>query len=282
MSQLADLAGFLRARRDQLEPDHVGHLDSPFRRRVPRLRREEVAQRASISVDYYTRLEQGRAPHVSPGILAALSHAMELTADEARYLRNVAVPAHQRASLQALSAVSSSAVRPMLQRTVMAMGSPAILFGRCAEILAVNPLGRALYLDSIHRATTAGMEANAARMLFLDPHLREMFPEFDEVAAEMVGSLRAEAGRRPDDPDLARLIEDLSAASVLFSSLWGTHDVREKAHGMKLIRHPVVGDMLLHYEALRVADDPDQVIMVYSAEPGSADQAALDQLSVAS
>lgn len=269
MAGLVDLGAFLRARRAELDPAELGLPPVANQRRVPGLRREEAAQLAGISVDYYTRLEQGRARHVSESVLTALARGFGLGPDETAYVHNLAAPRRRTAPQPA-----RQQVRPMLQRLLDAMGTPAVVYGRYSEVLAWNAVGGVLYLDG-----EATVERNAARGLFLDPVRAARFPDFETVAAEVVGNLRAEAGRHPGDPHLAQLVGDLSLRSDVFARLWAGQSVREKAHGTKRVRHPLVGDLDLRYEALRLPDDPDQVVMAYTAEPGSPSEQALALLA---
>lgn len=271
MSALASLGPFLKARRAALDPVALGLPPVAGPRRVAGLRREEAAQLAGISVDYYTRLEQGRVGHVSDSVLTALARALALSADETRYLHDLLAP-RRRAEPRA----ARQRVRPLLQQLLDAMGTPAVVFGRYSRILAWNPSGRALYLPP--DAAGEG-EVDAARLLFLDPRMREVYPEFERVATDVVAGLRAEAGRRPDDPELARLVGDLSVRSELFRTLWAAQTVREKSHGTKLVRNPVVGELTLHFETLRLPDDHDQAVVAYTAEPGSPSEQALELLA---
>lgn len=274
MSELATLGAFLRARRAAADPVALGLPPTLNRRRVSGLRREEVAQLAGISVDYYMRLEQGRARGASPSVLAALARAFRLDADEARYLHNLAAPTSPRASGGSPNA--GQQVRPMLLRLLDTMNGPAVVYGRYAQILAWNRLGGVLYMD----ADAPGAELNGARGLFLDPGKREVFPEFERVAEDMVANLRAEAGRHPHDPVLAALVDDLSRRSELFNRLWSAQTVREKAHGSKIVRNPVVGLLTLHYETFRLPDDPDQTVVAYAAaEAGSSTDQGLALLA---
>lgn len=271
MSDLANLGAFLRARRAALDPAELGLPLVVNQRRVPGLRREEAAQLAGISVDYYTRLEQGRVGHVSDSVLTALARALKLDAHETTYLHDLVA-----ARPAAPSRTARQHVRPLLQQLLDRMGAPAVVYGRYSEILAWNSVGGALYLPP---DVAAQPQPNAARVLFLDPRMREVYPEFDKVATDVVAGLRAEAGRRPDDPRLAQLVGELSVRSELFRTLWAAQKVREKSHGTKLIDNPIVGRLTLHFEALRLPDDPDQVVVAYSAAPGSPTDQALELLA---
>jgi len=267
MADAAEMGEFLKARRAALDPAELGLPAGVTHRRVSGLRREELAQLAGISVDYYTRLEQGRARHVSDAVLDAVARALRLDQDEHNYLRNLATGPRRRARPG-----RPQRVRPELRVLLDAMAVPAFVFGRNLDVLAWNPLGGAIAFDF---AALAPEERNVARLFFLDPVARDLHPEWDEVCREVVANLRAEAGRRPDDPDLASLVGELSVRSERFRRLWARHTVREKAHGTKLIRNPIVGELDLRYETLRLPDDPDQALVTYTAEPGSASENAL-------
>ncbi|HEX3814201.1 MAG TPA: helix-turn-helix transcriptional regulator [Mycobacteriales bacterium] len=272
MEDTAKLGAFLKARRAALDPDELGLVSGVNRRRVAGLRREELAQLAAISVDYYTRLEQGRARNVSTEVLDSLARALQLTADEHRYLRNLAAaPKHRRATPP-----RPQRVRPELRMMLDAITTPALIFGRNLDVLAYNALGAVM---SFHLPTIPVEERNMARLFFLDDSAAELHPEWDSLSREVVANLRSEAGRHPDDPRLAQLIGELSLRSEEFRRLWAGHAVREKAHGVKRIRNPIVGDMSLRYETLRLADDPDQALLIYTAEPGSDSDRALRLLA---
>jgi transcriptional regulator with XRE-family HTH domain len=261
MTRLAELGDFLRARRAALDPAEMGLPPVANERKVPGLRREEAAQLAGISADYYTRLEQGRVRSVSTQVLEALARGFNLTADETRYLRNLVSPPRPPAGR-----AGRQRVRPALARLVDGLGRPAVVYGRYTEILAWNALGGALYLD----LDASGPEnVSGIRRLLFDDRFREAFPEFEKVVRDMVGNLRAEAGRYPDDPVLAQLVGEMTMRSRLFGKLWNDQTVREHSHGSKTFRNPVVGELVLHFETLRLPDDPDQMVVVYDAEPGS-------------
>ncbi|QKV78264.1 helix-turn-helix domain-containing protein [Amycolatopsis sp. Hca4] len=267
MSDAAGLGAFLKARRAALDPADLGLPPGVTHRRVKGLRREELAQLAGISVDYYTRLEQGRAKNVSEAILDALARALRLDPGEESYLHNLAAskrgeaPAPQR-------------VRPELQQLLDAIQVPAFVFGRYLDVLAWNALGGAVAFDFAHLE-----ERSMPKLVFTDERAKQLHPEWDAVCRELVANLRAESGRHPGDPGFARLVEELSAASAEFRALWAEHAVREKAQGWKRFANPVVGELRLRYETLRLPDDPDQGLVVYHAEPGSASERALGLLA---
>ena len=270
MSETTELGGFLRARRAELDPSDFGLPPGVNQRRVAGLRREELAQLAGISVDYYTRLEQGRARNVSDTILDAIARTLRLTSDEETYLRNLATPKRRRQSTP-----SAPRVRPELQHLLDAMQVPAFVFGRYMDVLAWNRLANALSFDF---ASMAPEERNIPRLFFLDDSAAEFHPQWAKVTGEIVANLRAEAGRHQDDPKLAQLVGELSMRSEDFRQLWARHQVQDKAHCTKLVRNPIVGDLELRYETLRLPDD-DLAVVTYTAEPGSESERRLNLLA---
>ncbi len=265
-----EIGDFLRARRARIQPTDVG-LPAGGRRRVPGLRREELAQLAGVSVDYYTRLEQGRSPSVSDAILDAIARVLRLTDAESAHLRRLARPARAATRTRRPRA---QAVRPEVTRLLEMMRDvPAFILGRRMDVLALNPLGAAV------TGFSADASPNAARHTFLDPSGRDFYPEWNSVAEETVAYLRLDAGRHPDDPALAALVGELSMRSPEFRTLWARQDVREKTGGRKLIRHPLVGDLDLRYETLALTGDDDQLLVTYTARAGSPTEEALRQLA---
>lgn len=271
MNDTAELGDFLKARRAALDPADLGLPTGFNQRRVAGLRREELAQLAGISVDYYTRLEQGRARNVSDSVLDSLGRALRLHRDEETYLRNLAAPKRKR-----IARPRAQRVRPELQTMLNAIHSPAFVFGRYLDVLAWNPLGSALSFDF---AACSPGERNIPKMFFLDEHARELHPEWETVAKEVVANLRSESGKYPEDPYLAQLVGELSLGSEEFRKLWAKHTVREKAHAWKVMINPVVGELRLRYETLRLPDDPDQALVIYTPEPGSDSERALGLLA---
>ncbi|TJZ59064.1 helix-turn-helix transcriptional regulator [Streptomyces piniterrae] len=266
------LGGFLRARRGRVAPERVG-LAGGGRRRVRGLRREELAQLAGISVDYYVRLEQGRATQPSREVLDALAGALGLDAAERRHLATLA-GAHRDPAPEAR-------VSPLLQRVLDTMAElPAFVTNHRLDVVAWNSLGAEL---------TGGLgdpgrrDRNNARYLFLDPAARLVHPEWEDRAAEAVGQLRVAAGRYPDDGELAALVTELSQHSAEFRSIWATGEVVMCAAGRKRLRHPDAGLLTLDFETLHVPAAPGEtglVMHVFSAEEGSPDAIALARLAV--
>lgn len=267
MDQRRELGEFLRSRRDRLRPEEVGLPDLP-RRRVPGLRREELAQLAGVSADYYMRLEQGRAGHPSAGVLEAIAEALGLDDAERAHLYDLAQPTrtHRRGP-------RSERVRPELRFLLDALDRvPALVLGRRMDVLAWNRLAAALLVDF---GALPADQRNTARLFFLDDGMRAHYSDWEEGARETVAYLRLLAGRHSDDPGLAELVGELSMKSAEFRRLWARHDVREKSHGKKQMEHPMVGPFTLYYETLALRGEPDQVLVMYVAEPGSESETAL-------
>ncbi|WP_328538365.1 helix-turn-helix transcriptional regulator [Streptomyces sp. NBC_00344] len=261
-----ELGDFLRSRRARIQPEDVG-LPSHGRRRVPGLRREEVAQLAGVSVDYYIRLEQGRrqgvssragSGGVSDAVLDAVARVLRLDETERQYLREIARPRP--------TTVTRQSVRPGLQLLLDTLDrAPAFVLGRRMDVLAWNALGDAVGDFS----RMAPGERNMPLQVFLAPSARELYPDWPAVAAETVAHLRLDAGRHPDDKRLAALVGELSLKSEDFRRLWADHLVKEKTYGVKRIAHPVVGELSFPYETLALPGDPDQLLVVYTPQPGS-------------
>jgi transcriptional regulator with XRE-family HTH domain len=255
---------FLRARRAQVRPEDVD-LVAGGRRRVPGLRRTEVALLAGVSSDYYVRLEQGRERHPSPQVVSALARALDLDEEATAYLHELARPRPRR--YRRREEVSAVLVGMMAAWTE----TPAVVLGRCLNVLAHNQLGEALFAGHAY-------SDDLVRLVFLDPDARDFYPDWERVAVNTVGGLRAAAGLDQDDPRLIETVGELSVKSVEFRRLWARHDIRQKARETKRFRHPLVGELALTYEALTVNSAPDQQLVVYQAEPGSPAAEALSLL----
>ncbi|OKH99213.1 transcriptional regulator [Streptomyces sp. CB02923] len=274
MDTPAELGNFLKTRRARLQPEDVGLVSYGARRRVPGLRREELAQLAGVSVAYYTRLEQGQSHNASDGVLDALARALRLTPDERAHLRHLARPTQVRRR----PAVRHDKARPGTLQLLAALGEvPALVLGRRFEVLAWNPLGHALLaghldLDSPGRPLD---RPNTQRLLFLDPHTRELYPDRETETRRAVAALRMAAGQHPDDQQLAELIGELSMKSTEFSTLWSRHAVSNCSFGVKSFHHPLVGMMELDFEMMHTPDGSGQGLLMFTARTGSPSEAAL-------
>ncbi|MEV7128390.1 helix-turn-helix transcriptional regulator [Streptomyces sp. NPDC093260] len=274
LDQRAGLSEFLRTRRARLKPEDVGIATIGRHRRVPGLRREELAQLAGVSVAYYTRLEQGNGRNVSAEVLDAIARALRLSETEHAHLTHLAKPRQQRRRYRA---PKRQQARVALQQLVDSMeGVPAYIGGARSDILAWNRMAAALFGDW---GAMSAHERNWARLTFLHPDYRELFRDWEQKASDMVSYLRLYAGQHPDDPELSALVGELSVKSEEFRKLWATHDVKEKGHGVKRMRHPLVGELALAYETLHLPDDDGQFLCVYHAEPGSTSAEALRLLA---
>lgn len=276
MDQRAQLSDFLRTRRARLSPAAAG-IDTPGeRRRVPGLRREELALLAGVSVDYYVRLEQGRGGvHPSDSVLAALARALRLDEAEHAHLRRLTRAPSAQAPLRR---PRTQRVRPEVQRLLDGMADlPAFVLGRRMDVLAWNHLATRLHVDF---AALPRRMRNMPRLVFLDDASRQLYPDWEHVARETVAFLRFEASAHPDDPELHALVGELSTKSQEFTRSWARHDVREKSHGAKRYHHPLVGDLELHYETLALPADDRQTLVTYSAAPGSPSETALRLLAL--
>ncbi|MGI5502612.1 helix-turn-helix domain-containing protein [Lentzea sp. CA-135723] len=270
-----ELSEFLRSRRARLSPDDVGLPRYGRTRRVPGLRREELAQLAGVSVAYYTRLEQGNGRNVSDEVLDSIARALQLTDTEYTHLRNLTACPYDTTSRKKRKNHTRE-VRPALRNLLDTITVPAYVGGRRSDIYAWNPMAAALFGDW---GQLAPRERNWARLIFLNPSYQSLFVNWESKAADIVGFLRMDAGCFQNDPELTELIGELSLKSELFRQLWAQHDVKEKSFGTKVFRHPLVGDMTLSYETLRMPSEPDLFLSTYHAEPGTASAEALQLLA---
>ncbi|GID63678.1 DNA-binding protein [Actinoplanes cyaneus] len=271
LDRRAQLGEFLRSRRARLSPDELGLAGGGGQRRVPGLRREELALLAGVSVDHYVRLEQGRTLHFSESVLDAVARALRLDPVERAHLYRLArpVPAGRPRERQV--------VRPGLLRLLRSVGDvPAYVIGRAADVLAWNEVAAALLTD--FGAATPG-QRNMARLVLLDEGIRRLYEDWPAKVRDVAGYLRLDVARHPDDPRTAALVEELLAASPVFRAAWGEHGLKDKTHGEYVYRHPVVGRLELGFEALRLPDDPDQALVVHTVEEGSPSEAALRLLA---
>ncbi|MFC9098365.1 helix-turn-helix domain-containing protein [Streptomyces sp. NPDC002387] len=270
MDSRSELADFLHSRRDRLTPDQAGLPEDGRTRRVPGLRRDEVARLAGVSTEYYTRLEQGRAGNPSPEVLAALSRALHLNASETEHLQDLL--ARPNAATRR-AAAGPQRVRPGLHLMLQTLQHvPAYVLGRRTDVLAANKLARAVLTDFDALPVPA---RNLARYYLLDPSARQTVGDWERIAAETVGILRLEAGRRPHDRQLADLVGELTLRSPEFTDWWNDHRVLRCTYGAKLHHHPVVGDLHFVFESFPVPGDAEQTLYVYNVEPASPTEQAL-------
>jgi transcriptional regulator with XRE-family HTH domain len=276
MDTRSEIREFLTTRRARITPEQAGlRTYGSSSRRVPGLRREEVALLAGVSVDYYTRLERGSATGVSETVLEALARALQLDETERAHLFDLARAA--QTSTPRRRRRGQQRIRPAVQQMLDAMTTvPAFVRNGRLDILGANRLGRALYSQHFD---TAAQAPNTARFVFLDDRSRGFYVDWDRVAADVVAILRAEAGRDPYDRDLSDLVGELSTRSELFRTLWAAHNVRTHDTGTKQVDHPLVGELNLSFEAMELVADPGLTMFVYSADPGSKSEQALNLLA---
>lgn len=267
---------FLQSRRAKLSPESAGVSRIGTRRRVPGLRREEVAQLAGVSVDYYARLEKGHLETASEAVLDAIARALQLDQAERAHLYALARAARGERADHADTGADVN-VRPSLGWMLDAMSlTPAYIRNGRLDVLASNPMGRALYQPMFE--STAD-KANLAAFCFLDDCAQKFFPDWTEVAEETVALLRAELGRHPSDEALNKLVSRLLEDSDAFRTLWASHDVRQVLAETKRFAHPAVGTLSLALEALNLAACPGLTMVAYAAEPGSLSEQGLSRLA---
>jgi transcriptional regulator with XRE-family HTH domain len=270
----SEIREFLTSRRARITPDQVG-LPVYGGRRVPGLRREEVAILAGVSVPYYTRLERGDMSGVSESVLEALARALQLDEAERAHLFDLA-RATQPTATPRRRGPAKQRVRPAVQQILDAItGAPAFVRNDRLDILAGNALGYALYSEMFVGPVRP---VNTARFVFLDPRARDFYVDWERAATDVVAVLRSAAGRDPYDRSLSDLVGELSTQSEAFRTRWATHNVRFHLNGVKNFRHPVVGDLSLNFERMDLAADPGLTIFTYTAEPGSRAEEALQLL----
>jgi transcriptional regulator with XRE-family HTH domain len=269
-----EIREFLTSRRARITPEQAG-LRSYGSRRVPGLRREEVAVLAGVSAPYYTRLERGDMSGVSESVLEALARALELDDAERAHLFDLARAA-QPTPMPRRRRQAKQRVRPELQWTLDAITSAAaFVSNERLDILAANQLGQSLFSELY---ATPARPVNTARFVFLDPRAEAFFGDWDRVANESAAILRSAAGRDPYNRDLADLVGELATQSEAFRTRWAAHNVRFHNTGVKHFNHPVVGELQLNYNRLDLAADPGLTIFTYTAEPGSRSDEALKLL----
>ncbi|MDA0182833.1 helix-turn-helix transcriptional regulator [Solirubrobacter phytolaccae] len=268
------LGEFLRARRERVLPGDVGLREDDGTRRVPGLRREELAQLAGVSTNYVVRLEQGRDRHPSPSVLDALAKALQLDEAATAHLHQLGTPAAERPRARG-RAPREDAVAPGVQLLLERLADqPVSVMNRFGDILATTPLAAALM-----PGLTTG--TNAYRATFLDPAVRELFGDgWDRIARSVVAGLRAVSADAAGDPRLVALVGELALESDVFRRLWARHDVRPRVgRGTTVLQHPQVGAVELGWEKLEISGSPGQTLVIHHAEPGSASEHALALLA---
>lgn len=277
MSEPTELGRFLRARRAGIKPTDVGLPAGTGTRRTPGLRREELATLAGVSIDYYTRLERGKETRPSPAVVDALGNALRLDDEERAFLRELATRAARRAPepRQPPCRKVRDSVRLLLETV---RPNPAYVVSRVNDLLAANPSG----LRLLHgMADWPANQRNTIRYTFLHPQARALFPDWEHKAKGCVAQLRALVGTDPDAPDLAGLVGELIVKSPDFSRLWERYEVRSIGAGQKTFRHPTVGTMTLTHEVVNLNRTEGQRMVIYMAEPGSADHDMMSLLDMA-
>ncbi|NYI05299.1 helix-turn-helix domain-containing protein [Allostreptomyces psammosilenae] len=297
-----ELGAFLAVRRAAVAPQEVGLPPVGQPRRVPGLRREEVAQLAGVSVDYYVRLEQGRTAGASDSVLTAIARALRLGPDETTYLLELGRRGPDARGGGGAGGADDASVRdasggsggpggyggsdgshpdgpidPQTRLLLDTIGdASAMVLGRRMDVLAWNAVATALFLDF---ATVPVEHRNLVRLLFLDPRVRGLYADWACVASTSVALLRMAAGPRVRDPRLAALVAELSAADSDFRRWWARHDVRAMSRGSKRFEHPVAGPLTVRWQGLKVMSAPEQTLIVHTAAPDPTSEAALRLLA---
>ena len=276
MDHRAEVRDFLRSRRARIGPEQV-NLVAGSSRRVPGLRREEVALLAGVSVDYYAQLERGNLGGVSDDVLQAIARALRLDDTETAHLFDLARTAQPSATRRKHANSGTKPVRSALQRFIDAIDAPVWVRNDRMDFVATNSLGRALFSPIF---ALPDRPVNNARFVFLhEERSRPFYVDWERKASDIVATLRGYAGQCPYDRELTDLVGELATRSTTFSTLWARHDVRFHHTGSKRIHHPVAGDLDLAYEAFDLSSDPGWHMFAYSAEPGSASDERLRLLA---
>lgn len=265
------LGEFLRSRRARLSPEDAGLTRYGGRRRVPGLRREELAQLAGVSVAYYTRLEQGQSRNASNAVLGALARALRLDDAELAHLRSLArpeAPTHER----------PERLRPGVRTVVDNFQGPALVYGSRTDVLTWNRAAHALFAPHLEFRAPERDRPNLARLVLLDPWLRELYVDWESKVEATVAYLRVAVVRHAQDREIKELVGELSARSGAFARLWADHAVTECLNVAREYRHPVVGRMVLRDETVVLPQDPGQRLALFTAEPGSPSATALRRL----
>jgi transcriptional regulator with XRE-family HTH domain len=276
MDNRVEVREFLTSRRAKISPERAG-LPAAGQRRVPGLRRSEVAALAGMSVEYYAKLERGSLAGVSAGVLDAIARALQLDEAERAHLLRLAHEADgSNAILRPRRRPKRWSVRPSLQWSLDTVNAPAIVGNNRMDLVAANHLGRAMYCDVYDDPTSP---PNFARFTFLDSAARRFYPDWDLAADMCVANLRTSAGKDPHDKGLHDLVGELSTRSDDFRRRWGAHNVRIHGTGVKQFRHHIVGELTLAYESMDLQAEPDLTMTLYAAEPGSPTEDALRLLA---
>jgi transcriptional regulator with XRE-family HTH domain len=266
-----ELAEFLKTRRTRVRPEDLG-LEPGLRRRVPGLRREELALLAGVSTDYYQRMEQGRDVRPSEQVLDAIARALRFTPEESRHLHNLAAAA---SAPRRQPRYGPEVVPPTTVRLLTTMSGPALVVGRFLDVLAWNPLAGALLGDF----TRLPVRERNLLFLFLHPQADPTCPNRKATVAELTAMLRAQVAAEPGHPRAEELIAGLTTTSAEFAELWGRHDVEETTRGQMRVIHPLVGELNLDWDAYPMPGAPGPVLIVYTAPEGSADAERLQRLA---
>jgi transcriptional regulator with XRE-family HTH domain len=274
MDNRAEIREFLTTRRAKISPEQAGLPPGGGLRRVPGLRREEVAVLAGVSTDWYIRLEKGHIDGVSEDVLDAVARALQLDDAERLHLFNLARAAKPQRAVRRRR--TRTVPRPSVQRIIDSMSTPAFVRNGRLDVLAINALGRALYAPAFEDPTRP---ANLARFCFLDPASQTFYPDWDQVAHATVAVLRSEAGRDPYSRELTDLVGELATRSDFFRTGWAAHNVTLHQHGTKHFQHPIVGLIDVTFDSMELPADPGLTLTAYSTEPGSPSEDALNLLA---
>ncbi|RPK44522.1 hypothetical protein EES39_17275 [Streptomyces sp. ADI92-24] len=281
MDAHGQLGAFLQARRAQLQPQDVGLPTYGDRRRVPGLRREELALLAGVSSSYYTRLEQGASCHASVEVLDAIARGLRLEETERLHLHDLATACRHRTTARRPPA---ERLAPAVRELVRSLDEvPVVVTGRRSDVLAWNSAGHALLAGHVDPTgpDRPADRPNMARLVFLDAHIRELYVDWTAKARAVVGNLRLVAGRHPQDARLTSLIGELTTRSPEFAGMWADHRVRACDTAEYELRHPLVGSLTVRQQTLTVPSEPEQSLVMVTATPGSASRAALRLLAQA-
>ncbi len=279
MDNHAEIKAFLSSRRAKITPQQAGLSAYARNRRVPGLRRGEVADLAGVSVEYYAKLERGDLSGVSDSVLEALARALQLDEAEHAHLLDLARSAGPAARTRRRAPAQQ--VRPTIQRLLDLMTEvPAIVNNARLDLVASNSLGRALFAPVYASpGRPANQPVNHARFTFLDPRARDFWTNWERAADDSVAQLRTEAGHDPYNQALTSLVGELSTRSEAFRTRWAAHNVRLHRTGLKHFHHPVVGDLHLNFEVMELPADPGLSLLAFSAAAGSPDDDALRLLA---